>query len=89
MDNDATDHTTSELQKLDTWDNYAGRDQVHNASGEGMDISHVGHSVLHTLIVPFISTIFCIFQVPIKIYYPLIKFPFIMMILLSSILSCF
>jgi hypothetical protein len=58
MDTDATDHTIGELQKLDTRDNYEGRDQVHNVSAEGMDIAHVGNLVLHTLIVPFISTIF-------------------------------
>jgi hypothetical protein len=28
--------------------NYKGRDQVYNASGSGMTIAHIGHSILHS-----------------------------------------
>ena len=44
----ATDHITSELNKLTTHDKYKGRDRVHTANGKGMCISHIGHSKLHT-----------------------------------------
>jgi hypothetical protein len=46
VDTGAIDHITSELNKLHTRDNYKGRDQVHNASGVGMEIQHIGHSTL-------------------------------------------
>jgi histone deacetylase 1/2 len=48
MDSGATDHITGQLNKLHTRDTYQGRDQVNNASGTGMKIAHVGHSILHT-----------------------------------------
>jgi hypothetical protein len=48
MDSGATDHITSELSKLHTRDTYRGREQVHNAGGQGMDIQHICHSLLHT-----------------------------------------
>jgi hypothetical protein len=48
MDTGATDHITGELNKLHTHDTYRGREQVHDASGKGMMIKHVGHSILHT-----------------------------------------
>lgn len=44
----ATDHITSELNKLAMREKYSGNEQIHTASGSGMSISHVGHSVLHT-----------------------------------------
>jgi hypothetical protein len=44
----ATDHITGQLNKLHTRDDYRGRDQVHNASGTGMIIQHIGNSTLHT-----------------------------------------
>jgi hypothetical protein len=48
MDTSATDHITSELEKLTMRDEYHSGDQVHTASGSGMKIQHVGHSVLHS-----------------------------------------
>jgi histone deacetylase 1/2 len=47
-DTGATDHITSELNKLTTSEKYKGQDRVHTADGNGMVISHVGHSMLHT-----------------------------------------
>jgi histone deacetylase 1/2 len=47
-DSGATDHITSELEKMTVCDKYGGQDQVHTASGAGMKISNIGHSVLHT-----------------------------------------
>ncbi|WVZ50187.1 hypothetical protein U9M48_001464 [Paspalum notatum var. saurae] len=44
----ATDHITSELNKLSMRGKYNGGDQIHTASGSGMDISYIGQSVLHT-----------------------------------------
>jgi len=40
-DTGATDHITGELEKLTTRDRYTGGDQIHTASGAGMNISHV------------------------------------------------
>jgi histone deacetylase 1/2 len=48
MDTGATDHITSELDKLTVRDKYHGGEQVHTASGSGMRISHVGHLALPT-----------------------------------------
>jgi hypothetical protein len=47
-DTGATNHITGELNKLSIHEKYDGRDHVHTASGTGMEISHIGHSVLHT-----------------------------------------
>jgi hypothetical protein len=47
-DTGATDHITSELEKLAFKEKYNGGDQVHNTSGIGMDISHIGYSMIHT-----------------------------------------
>ena len=44
----STDHITGALHKLHTRENYHGQEQVHNASGKVMNITHVGHSILHT-----------------------------------------
>jgi hypothetical protein len=48
VDSGATDHITTQLNKMHTRDTYKGRDQVHDASGSGMTTAHVGHSLLHT-----------------------------------------
>jgi histone deacetylase 1/2 len=47
-DTGATDHITGELDKLTMHDRYNGTDQIRTASGAGMDIKHVGNSVIHT-----------------------------------------
>jgi hypothetical protein len=36
------------LSKLSTHDKYTGRDRVHTTNDTGMEISHIGHSILHT-----------------------------------------
>jgi hypothetical protein len=48
IDTGATNHTTGQLNKLQIHEPYNGRDQVHNASGQGMEIANIGHSVLQT-----------------------------------------
>jgi hypothetical protein len=48
MDSGATDHITSELDKLTVRDKYHGQDHVHTASGSGMKISNIGRTILHT-----------------------------------------
>ena len=48
MDSGATNHLTGELSKLSTHEQYKGHDQIHTASGQGMAIKHVGHSIIHT-----------------------------------------
>ena len=46
VDSGATDHLTGEPEKLTIHDKYGGHDQVHTASGTGMEINHVGSSIL-------------------------------------------
>jgi histone deacetylase 1/2 len=47
-DSGATDHITGELEKLHVRDRYNGNEQIHTASGSGMDKHHIGNSVIHT-----------------------------------------
>jgi hypothetical protein len=42
VDTSATNHVTDQLNKLHVHEPYQGRDQVNNASGQGMDITHIG-----------------------------------------------
>ncbi|XP_021318431.1 uncharacterized protein LOC110436245 [Sorghum bicolor] len=44
----ATDHITSDLDKLAFRNKYHGGDQIHTANSTGMNISHVGHATFHT-----------------------------------------
>jgi hypothetical protein len=48
MDSGATDNITNDLEKLAVRDKYHGGDQIHTASGSGMKIKHIGHSLVHT-----------------------------------------
>jgi hypothetical protein len=48
MDTGATDHVTGELEKLIVCDKYKGNDQVHTTSGAGMNVNHIGHSIVKT-----------------------------------------
>ena len=45
-DTGATDHITSDLDRLTTRDRYHGKEQIHTANGTGMSILHVGNSQL-------------------------------------------
>jgi hypothetical protein len=47
-DTGATHHITGELNNLTMRDNYRGYDKVNTASGQGMDITHVGNSIVRT-----------------------------------------
>jgi hypothetical protein len=47
-DTGATDHITSELEKLTTRNKYHGGDQIHMASGTCVDISHIGDAIVNT-----------------------------------------
>jgi hypothetical protein len=46
-DTGATHHITGELNNLSVRDAYNGRDKVNAANGQGMDICHIGHSIIH------------------------------------------
>ena len=46
MDSGATDHLTSDLERLQVRERYGGHDQVQVANGSGLSISHIGHSTL-------------------------------------------
>jgi hypothetical protein len=45
-DTGATDHVSGELEKLSVRDRYKGGDQIQTASGAGMEICHIGPSVI-------------------------------------------
>ena len=45
-DTGASHHITGELDKLTFKDKYHGHDQVHTASGSGMKVAHIGHSIV-------------------------------------------
>jgi histone deacetylase 1/2 len=45
-DTGATDHITSELDKLTMKEKYHGRDKINAANGAGMNISHIGHALV-------------------------------------------
>jgi hypothetical protein len=47
-DTGATDHITGELDKLTTEEKYMGEEQIHTASGTGMEISPIGHTTVYT-----------------------------------------
>jgi histone deacetylase 1/2 len=47
-DTGVTDHFTGELEKLTMRDRYQGGDQVHTASGAGMEIGQIGRSIAST-----------------------------------------
>jgi hypothetical protein len=47
-DTGATDHITSELDKLAIWERYNGTDQIHAANGSGMNIKHIGQYTICT-----------------------------------------
>jgi histone deacetylase 1/2 len=46
QDSGATHHITGELNNLTLRDAYKGHDKVNTANGQGMNISHIGHSVV-------------------------------------------
>jgi hypothetical protein len=43
-----TDHITGVLEKLTMKERYYGGDQVHTASGAGIEIKHIGRCIVHT-----------------------------------------
>ena len=47
-DSGATEHITGELDKLTMREIYHGGDQVHTTCGAGMDITHIGNSIVKT-----------------------------------------
>lgn len=46
IDTGATDHLTSDLDRLTIQERYHGKDQVQVANGAGLHISHIGHSII-------------------------------------------
>ena len=48
MDSGATHHLTGDLNNLSVQDKYKGRDRVNTADGNGMHISHIGHTTICT-----------------------------------------
>jgi hypothetical protein len=48
LDSGATDHITGELEQLTMHERYNGNEQIRAANGAGMDIAHVGQSIIPT-----------------------------------------
>ena len=48
MDCGATDHITSDLEKLTVRERFTGGDQIHTANGSGMSINHIGYAAIST-----------------------------------------
>jgi histone deacetylase 1/2 len=48
QDTGATHHITGELNNLTMRDAYKGHDKVDTANGQGMGISHIGHSIIRS-----------------------------------------
>jgi hypothetical protein len=48
LDSGATDHITGELEQLIMQQQYNGNEQIQATNGAGMDIAHVGQSVITT-----------------------------------------
>jgi histone deacetylase 1/2 len=48
-DTGATDHVTGELDKMMIRERYNGGEQIHTTNGSGMDITHIGRVICHTL----------------------------------------
>ena len=46
MDSGATDHLTSDLERLHVHERYSGKDHVQVANGAGLSIAHIGNSYL-------------------------------------------
>jgi hypothetical protein len=46
MDSGATDHITEDLDKLTMHDTYLSQDQIHAANESGMNINHIGNSII-------------------------------------------
>jgi histone deacetylase 1/2 len=44
VDTGATDHATSDMERLTVKERYNGGDQIHVANGVGLSITHIGHS---------------------------------------------
>ena len=47
-DTGATDHVTSELDRLTVQEKYTGNDKIRTANGAGMNINHIGNAIVRT-----------------------------------------
>jgi hypothetical protein len=88
-DTGATDHITSELNKLLIANKYYGQDQVRTAEAQVCTLVISVIQYCAPLMFLLISKIFCMFLVHQRIFYLFISLPLIIMSLLSSILSSF
>jgi hypothetical protein len=78
LDSGVTDHITGELEALTMHEKYFGNDQIRVATGAGMDIIHVGNTVLPSMSCPLHLNNSFMSLMPINI-----PFPFIGLILIT------
>ncbi|KAL4580085.1 hypothetical protein LXL04_016262 [Taraxacum kok-saghyz] len=57
LDSGATDHVTSDLQKLHLATEYQGSDQLQVGNGNNLSISHIGSTSLHSLKLPSVLVV--------------------------------
>jgi hypothetical protein len=86
MDTRATDHITSDLDRIAIRDAYNGNERVHIGNGAGLHISHVGHGTLNTTTKTLsLFPIYSMFPISQKIFFPLTNSQKTMMFLLKFI----
>ena len=63
-DSGATNHMTADLANLSLASPYLSTETIHTANGEGLTVSHIGHSTLHSSISPIkLHFVLCVPQI--------------------------
>lgn len=63
-DSGATNHMTADLANLSLASPYPSTETIHTANGEGLTVSHIGHSTLHSSISPIkLHSVLCVPQI--------------------------
>jgi len=63
-DSGATNHMTADLANLSLASPYPSTETIHTANGEGLTVSHIGHSILHSSISPIkLHFVLCVPQI--------------------------
>jgi len=94
-DSGATNHMTVDLANLSLASPYPSTETIHTANGEGLTVSHIGHSTLHSSISPIklhsvLCCILCFVLLKLlRIYYQYIVFVLIIIVGSYLMLSVF
>jgi hypothetical protein len=85
LDSSATDHITDELEKLTMHERYNGNDKIRAANSAGMDINHIGKSIIPTSSCLLHLNHISMFLMPANSLFPSIILPLIIIHLSSYI----